>query len=134
MSVAAGSLDPHDAEDLAFKESLKSNVKEQTEFLLANVGPRVTAAALGLSDARPLKQWVTGMTGPKTASVAERLRITFRIVYAITGAYSGATAAAFLRSANPQLDDRSPLTLLREQPTEEAERELLATTRAFLEG
>jgi hypothetical protein len=123
-----------EAEEAAYKKSLTTNVTEQATYLLETIGPRITAAALNLKDARPLRQWMTGDSGPKTAAVAERLRITFRIVYAVAGVYSGSTAAAFLRSANPQLDDHSPLMLLRDGPPEQVEREVLAATRAFLEG
>ena len=88
----------------------------------------------GLADARPLKLWLTGEVGPKSAVVAERLRVVFRVVYSIAGMYSGATAATFLRSANPQLDDQSPLMLLREKPIEEVEAQIISATRALLEG
>jgi hypothetical protein len=134
MQIEPGSLSATEAEEAAYKASLHTSVTEQASFLLTTIGPRVTAASLGLADARPLKLWVTGDAGPKSAVVAERLRVVFRIVYAIAAMYTGNTAATFLRSANPQLDDQSPLMLLREQPVEAVEAQLLGATRALLEG
>jgi hypothetical protein len=56
-------------------------------------------------------------------------------VYAITLVYGRASvAAAFLRSANPQLDDEAPLVLLANEPVDTVQRPLVAATRAFLEG
>lgn len=133
--VRTGIPDAVQAEEDAFKSSLRTSVQEQTNFLLEHVGPRVTAAALGLADARPLNAWRTGdVGGPKSASVVERLRILYRIVHAIESVYGAATASAFLRSSNPQLDDSSPILLLRNGQPDEVEPPLLAATRAFLEG
>jgi len=129
-----GSMSATEAEDAAYKQSLHTSITDQTRFLLETIGPRVTAASLGLADARPLKLWLTGDVGPKSAVVGERLRVVFRVVYSIAGMYSGATAATFLRSANPQLDDQSPLMLLREKPIEEVEAQIISATRALLEG
>jgi len=68
------------------------------------VGARFTAAAVGLQDV------------PSPTSTPP------------------AVATAFLRSANPQLDDTSPLLLLRAGDPDEVQKPLLAATRAFLEG
>lgn len=134
IKLVEGRLPVDEADEAAYKASLRADLTEQTVFLLDHVGPRVTAAALGLKDARPLKAWATGDTGPKSAAVAERLRILFRIVYAIAGVYGGRTASAFLRSANPQLDNESPLILLRADDPAQIEARLLGAMRAFLEG
>ena len=134
IDVSEGKLPADEAEEAAYKASLHADVTEQTEFLLSHVGSRLTAAALGLKDARPLRSWLTGESGPKSAAVAERLRILFRVAYAITGVYGGRTASAFIRSANPQLDNESPLVLLRADDPASVEGKLLSATRAFVEG
>jgi hypothetical protein len=134
IQIEPGTLSAVDAEEAAYKASLTTGVTDQTNFLLATIGPRVAAASIGLADARQLKKWTTFEQAPKSAVVAERLRVVFRVTYAITAMYSGSTAASFLRSSNPQLDDQSPMMLLREQPVEDVEAQILAATRALLEG
>ena len=123
-----------EAQERAYKVSLTSSVTEQSQFLLESIGPRITAAAIGLADARPLQAWSKGQASPKEGAVEDRLRILFRLTYAISAVYGANTAAAFLRSSSPALDDEAPLVLLREYPPAESEGPLLATARAFLEG
>lgn len=127
-------LPAHEAQERSYKESIVTTVAEQTEFLLASIGARITAAAIGLADARPLKAWAHGEASPKESAVEDRLRILFRVTYAISAVYGAATAAAFLRSSSPGLADEAPLVMLRERSPGEVEGPLLATARAFLEG
>jgi hypothetical protein len=56
------------------------------------------------------------------------------MTYALASVYGPSAAALFLRSANPQLDDESPLMVLRESDPDVVQGRLLAATRAFLEG
>ena len=62
------------------------------------------------------------------------LTVLFRVAYAVCLLYGAATAALFLRSANPQLDDQAPLVLLRQSDVEVVQERLAAATRSFLEG
>lgn len=118
----------------AHKASVTDPVHEKAAYLLRTVGPRIAAAALGLSDARQLKRWAaTGDKEPREHDVAARLDALYWIVQAIMGCYSAAVAARFLRSANPQLDDEAPLIVLGAAETD-AIRQVLVATRAFLEG
>lgn len=126
-------FDPVALEEDAYKASLMTAAPEQAAFLLDTIGARVTAAALGLTDARPLYRWRDG-GAPKEHSVVDRLRILFRIAHEIRRAYGDRVLSAFLRSANPQLGDRSPLVVLADGNPDEVEAELLGATRAFLEG
>lgn len=131
--MATATFDPVALEEAAFKASLTTEAPEQTAFVLDTVGARVAAAALGLTDARPLYRWRKG-SFPKEQAVADRLRILYRIVHEIHHAYGSRVVSAFLRSANPQLGDRSPLVVLADGQPGAVEAELLAATRAFLEG
>ena len=67
-------------------------------------------------------------------SVAGRLAILYRLTRVVADVYSPAVATAFLRSSNPQLDDNSPLMILRQGDPDDVQKALLAATRAFLEG
>lgn len=123
-----------DAWEQAYKESVVQSLSDQSRFLLETVGPRVTAAALGLRDARQVRRWSDEGGEPREQVVSARLPVLFRITFALAAVYGGAAAALFLRSANPQLDDEAPLLVLRASEGDEGHRAVLAAARAFLEG
>lgn len=129
----AGSMSPSEADQAAFVASLQTNVPEKVDFLLNAVGPRYTAAAIGLNDARPLRRWSEGSNIKETA-VKERLALLFRLVYAITALYDQDTAGLFLHSAHPKLGDQAPLMVLRNGEAQDVQPELLAAARALLYG
>lgn len=104
------------------------------EYLIATVGPRITAAALGLASARRVEVWRDEGTGPREHDVAGRLSVLYRVAYVVVEVHGASTAALFLRSSNPQLDDVAPLVLLRERDPDQVQGRLLAATRAFVEG
>ena len=118
----------------AHKASVTEPAHVKAAFLLSVIGPRIAAAALGLSDARQLKRWAAGETEPREHHMAVRLDALYWIVRAVEGCYSPSVAARFLRSANPQLDDEAPLVVLASAENPDVIRRVLVSTRAFLEG
>jgi hypothetical protein len=123
-----------DAWEAAYKESVVESSWEQARHLIGSVGVRYTTAALGLRDARTVRNWVERQAAPREHDVVSRLAVLFRAVRAIESIYSPAVAAAFLRSSNPQLDDEAPSVVLATQPVGKAEQAVLLAARAFLEG
>jgi hypothetical protein len=123
-----------DAWEAAYKESVVTQPWEQARHLIGSVGVRYTTAALGLKDARTVRNWVERQAEPREHDVVSRLAVVFRAVRAIESIYSPAVAGAFLRSSNPQLDDEAPLVVLATQPVGTAEQAVLVAARAFLEG
>lgn len=132
--MAVTAFDPLGIEDQAYKESLTASPASAVEFLLGVLGARVTAAALGLADARPLYRWRTGEVLPKERVIEDRLRILHRVTRMVAEAYGPRVASAFLRSSNPQLDDEAPLVMLADGDPQEVQARLVAAARAFLEG
>ncbi|MEX2557570.1 MAG: XRE family transcriptional regulator [Actinomycetota bacterium] len=118
----------------AHKSSVTEPVRAKAGYLLETIGPRIAAAALGLSDARQLKRWAAEDLEPREHDVATRLDALYWIVRAIVGCYSAAVAARFLRSANPQLADEAPLVALASAEDPAGVRRVIVSTRAFLEG
>jgi O-acetyl-ADP-ribose deacetylase (regulator of RNase III) len=119
----------------AHKAAVTEPVREKAAYLLHSVGPRIGAAAIGLSDARQLKRWAAeDGREPREHDVAARLDALYWIVRAVTECYSAGVASRFLRSANPQLDDEAPLVVLGSAEDSEAVRRVLVSARAFLEG
>lgn len=134
MATARGTT-PDDAWVRAHKETVNTPPYEQAAWLLDVIGPRYTAAGVGVADARTVRRWRDERTGPRDHQEIERLGLLFQITQAIHLAYgSPDVAAAFLRSANPQLDDESPLVVLAQSKVEVAQPRLLAATKAFLDG
>lgn len=124
-----------EAWERAYKEAATTPVWQQVEWLLDAIGPRFTAAGVGVRDARTIRRWRDDRIEPRDHDEQARLQLLFRIAYAITLVYGRASVAtSFLRSANPQLDDEAPLVLLAGQSVDLVQRRLLAATRAFLEG
>lgn len=124
-----------EAWERAYKEALTIPAWQHAQWLLESIGPRFTAASIGVRDARTVRRWRDERAEPRDHQEQARLQLLFRIVYAITLVYGRASVAtSFLRSANPQLDDQAPLVLLASEPVEAMQRPLLAATRAFLEG
>ena len=120
----------------AYEESVKFSVPEKAASLLTSVGPRLTAAALGLADARQVKRWAQGeeTIEPREQIVSARLDALYWIVRAVAWVYSEPVAARFIRSSNPQLHDHAPLSELADADDERAITRVVAATRAFLEG
>src|SRR5579875_1927344 len=124
-----------EAWERAYKEAATTPAWQQAEWLLGSIGPRFTAAGVGVRDARTVRRWRDDRVEPRDHEEQARLQLLFRIACAITLTYGRpSVATSFLRSANPQLDDESPLVLLASRPVDQVQRRLLAATRAFLEG
>jgi hypothetical protein len=129
------SLTADEAWERAYKQAVTLPAWEQVGWLLDAIGPRFTAAAVGVRDARTVKRWRDERIEPRDHSEHARLQLLFRITYAVVAVYGvGSVAAGFLRSANPQLDDEAPLAVLAGGDPEQTQKPILAATRAFLEG
>lgn len=125
-------FDALDVEERAYKASLTADAQEMTQYLLDVIGARSLAVGLGMADARPLYQWRDGRTPPRRVEVNDRLRALYRATRMVAESYGANAASVFVRSANPQLDDRSVLTVLADEPDGEAR--IVAAARTLLEG
>lgn len=115
----------------AHKQSIRVPATEQAQFVQEALGSRLAAAAMGLKDTRTLSSWSHG--GPIRSTEGEhRLQVLFRVVSALTEAFSPAVAAAFLRGSNPSLGDRSPMIVLADESPAAAEPQLLSAVEALL--
>ncbi len=120
----------------AWKQAQVASFPQQVTRLLDSIGPRLTAAALGLRDARMLLTWQAG-DPPRKPDVAHRAQVAAEVVYAVTAVYPGTVAASFLRSSQPALDGDSPLLLIRDTSPDglpALQHRLRSAVRAFLEG
>lgn len=132
MSVLQEPIDVTAIEQDAYKRSLK-NPQELAGYLLESIGQRRVTAAVGLRDARTVRAWAVGTAQVKEVTVESRLRALYRAVWMISHAYEPATAAAWLESSSPYLQDRSPLLVLADAEAGD-ETAFLAAARALIEG
>jgi hypothetical protein len=61
-----------------------------------------------------------------------RLRFVFQVARTLSGHDSPAVAQAWLTGVNPELGDRVPLRLMRENEIDEVAPDILSAVRAFL--
>lgn len=123
----------HPSEAAAYRESVQHDVAHMSRWLLEHVGQRITAVALGLSDASVVRQYAVGRTRPRDAREA-RLRLLYRIARTVAEAYDEETARAFLVGSNPQLGDRSPAVVIADEEPETSGGEVVGAARALVEG
>lgn len=120
-------------EATAYRASVRETPSAMARWLLDNLGQRITTASLGLKDASLVRRYARG-DGAPSADREARLRLLYRVSRMIADTYGAATAQAFLRGSNPELDDDSPLLVIAQCPVEAAAGEVLGAVRAFLDG
>ncbi len=113
----------------ATRSTFPAVVREMREIL----GARLCAYLGSVKETRAVHQWANGSRKPST-DVERRLRTALQAAAPIAAADSAAVAQAWFQGLNPQLDDRSPLRLLREGDLDEVGPEVISAARAFLAG
>ena len=119
----------YEAHVRATRSTFPEVVREVRDIL----GPRLCAYMGSVKEARAVHQWADGSRKP-SADVQRRLRTALQAAAPIAAADSAAIAQAWFQGLNPQLDDRSPLRLLREGDLDEVGPEVIGAARAFLAG
>ena len=95
------------------------------------LGAKLCAYLGSVKETRAVNQWADGTREP-SADVQRRLRTALQAAAPIAKADSAAVAQAWFQGLNPQLDDRSPLRLLREGDLDEEGPDVIAAARSFL--
>ena len=122
-----------EAEATAYRASVRESPAQMARWCLDNLGQRVSAVGLGLSDASLLRRYARGEGSPSAEREA-RLRLLYRVARMVAGTYDSQTARAFLRGSNPLLGDQAPLAVIADTPAEAAGAEVIAAARVLLEG
>ncbi len=119
----------YEAHVRATRSTFPEVVREVRDIL----GARLCAYLGSVKETRAVHQWGDGSRRPN-ADVQRRLRTALQAAAPIAAADSAAVAQAWFQGLNPQLDDRSPLRLLREGDLDEVGPDVIAAARAFLAG
>ena len=116
----------------AHREALRLPASKVVEKLAEIVGRKLTAYIGGVKDARAVDRWIAG--GEIYGNAESRLRFVFQVARALSERDSPVIVQAWLTCVNPELGDRVPLRLMRENEIDAVAPTILSAARAFLAG
>jgi hypothetical protein len=96
------------------------------------IGRKLTAYIGGVKDVRAVDRWISG--SEIYGDAEQRLRFAFQVVWTLREHDSPKVVQAWLTGVNPELGDRVPLRLLRENDIHAVAPAVLSAARAFLAG
>ena len=114
----------------AHREALRLPASKVVEKLVEIVGRKLTAYIGGVKDARAVDRWIGGSEIYGDAEI--RLRLAFQMARTLSEYDSPAVAQAWLTGVNPELGDRVPLRLMRENEIDEVASAILSAVRSYL--
>jgi hypothetical protein len=116
----------------AHREALRLPTVAVIQKLVEVIGRKLTAYLAGVKDVRAVDRWIAG--GEIYGDCEARLRFAFQLVRTLSERDSPAVVQAWLTGVNPELGDRVPLRLLRENEIDAIAPAILSAARAFLAG
>jgi hypothetical protein len=125
-------LTPPRPDLLAYREATTLAFPKLVEELTKIIGKKLTAYISSVKDARAVERWIAGSEPYK--GVEERLRLAYRLAKMISDHEGSRVVQAWFTGLNPELNDRVPIRLLREEDVQTVGPEILGAARAFLAG
>jgi hypothetical protein len=116
----------------AHREAVRLPASKVVEKLVEIVGRKLTAYIGCVKDARAVDRWIAG--GEIYGSAESRLRFAFQVARTLSEHDPPAVVQAWLTGVNPELEDRVPLRLMRENEIDAVAPAILSAARAFLAG
>ena len=110
----------------------KSPMPEIVRQLVGAIGRKLTAYIGGVRDVRAVDRWMKG--GELYGDAEQRLRFAFQLVRMLAEKEDPTVIQSWLTGLNPELGDRVPLRLMRENDPETVAPEIMGAARAFLVG
>jgi hypothetical protein len=117
---------------LAYREATTLEFPKLVEELTRLIGKKLTAYVASVKDTRAIERWIAGKESYK--GVEERLRLAYRLAKMIGDHDGPRVVQAWFTGLNPELGDRVPIRLLREEDVERVGPQILGAARAFLAG
>ena len=117
---------------LTYREATRLEFPRLVRELSQIIGKKLTAYIASVKDTRAIERWIAGSEPYKGAE--ERLRLAYRLAKMIGDHDGPRVVQAWLTGLNPELKDRAPIRLLREEEIETVGPEILGAARAFLAG
>jgi hypothetical protein len=116
----------------SYRESLRLSTKEIVAQLVSLIGRKLTAYVGGVRDVRAVDRWMEGRE--MYGDGEQRLRFAFQLVKMLAEKEEPRVIQAWLMGLNPELGDRVPIRLMRENDLEKVAPEIMGAARAFLIG
>ena len=114
----------------AHREALRLPASKVVEKLVEIVGRKLTAYIGGVNDARAVDRWIAG--GAIYGDAESRLRFAFQVARALSEHDSPPVVQAWLTGVNPEMGDRVPLRLMRDNEIEAVAPDILSAARTYL--
>jgi len=116
----------------AHREALRLPIPEIVKQLVGLIGRKLTAYVGGVRDVRTVDRWMNG--SELYGDAEQRLRFAFQLVRMLAEKEDPTVIQSWLTGLNPELGDRVPLRLMRENDLETVAPEIMGAARAFLVG
>jgi hypothetical protein len=94
------------------------------------LGARLAAYLGGVSETRAVRQWARAERAPGEQT-QQRLRVALQVALMLDQSDGPEVSQAWFQGLNPELEDRSPARLLRDEDLQEAGPVVIAAARAF---
>ncbi len=107
--------------------AMSIGIESVVEQLVDLLGLTMVAAIGGVGETRAVQQWIAGRE-PQRPNV---LRFALQVAMMISTPEDRGVARAWFQGSNPQLGDRMPLMMLRNEPLEDVQGPLMAAARSF---
>src|ERR1700683_4220402 len=127
-----GTISPPRPELSAHERALRLPTPELVQQMVEVIGRKLTAYIGGVKDVRAVDRWISG--SEIYGDAEQRLRFAFQVVWTLREHDSPKVVQAWLTGVNPELGDRVPLRLLRENDIHAVAPAVLSAARAFLAG
>lgn len=115
----------------AYNDSIRRPTPQIVNDLRHVLGAKLVAYVAGVSETRTVREWAEASRRP-TSAAENRLRLAHRIATLIGQSEGQAVVPTWFQGMNPQLGDRSPARVLREDGVEAAGSRVLAAANAFV--
>jgi hypothetical protein len=111
----------------AHDHTMSIPIRQVVRELCDMLGATTVAVIGGVRETRAVQQWM-GDREPQRPNV---LRFALQVAIMIATERDGEIARAWFHGANPRLDDRVPMLMLRDLPLAEVQAQLLRAARSF---
>ncbi len=109
--------------------AVRAPVWEMASYLENLLSRRLTAYAVGVRDVKTIGRWASSdVDSVRSDDVERRLRTLYHVALLLRTVDAPSTVKAWFVGANPELDDASPLEMIREG----ADRDVLGAARSFV--
>jgi hypothetical protein len=115
----------------AFNDSIRQSLPQIVSELRSRLGAKLVAYIANVSETRAVRAWAEGERAP-APNTDRRLRLAYQVATLIDSSEGDGVAATWFQGMNPQLGDRSPARVLREDRTDEGMGQVLKAAQGFV--